>query len=157
MKTIIFIVTMMMSQIVLGQIANKKGVWEHQEGNQIFRVIFDVFDGLNQPYFSGHYEKVEVDNSGNETIIYTSQVNLCDICPILPAMQFGSSGTLGYQSGTISDIVDFDNKVSGSFHLREIETCSTCPREIRMKLSSFHLNNEEYFNLPVDIVLTKQD
>lgn len=48
-----------------------QGVWEYQNGNEIFRVILSEHSDQND-IIQGHYEKVSVNSNGDESFIYSS-------------------------------------------------------------------------------------
>jgi hypothetical protein len=54
------------------------GIWEYQDGNQIFRVhlwkeVMVEYNDYWKDRINGHFQKISISASGEETIIYTSE------------------------------------------------------------------------------------
>ena len=141
------------------------GTWEHQNGNEVFRIVLWE-DPLDNNSIKGHYKMVQIEN-GLETIIYSSNKN--EHIGIneakLPFVIYGSANNqtligLFYDNTIDSNQYHFLKK--GSLHL-EILTNSgglnpTITAHWKVERKSYQgliINEAPEFSVPTDIILTK--
>ncbi len=140
------------------------GTWEHQEGNEIFRVKLWQ-DTEDSTYILGHYEKVQI-NNGEETYVYSSNKEefIGDNDWWLTAAIVTKDGSNTKIGGSFTD-----NTITGNIYRKyksghlsfEILTNSgglnpTITAHWKVERSpGLILNEAPEFSIPTDIVLTK--
>ncbi len=130
------------------------GVWEWQNGNEVFRVRLRV-DPKNNMNFVGHYEKVSVDANGNETFIYNSnkEVFAGNNKAWAPFVIFGG----GFIDNTV-DQSKYHPLKNGSL---KFEILTATPGNITARWHVFRRDGGETdddapeFSVPTDVILTK--
>ncbi|TXK75152.1 DUF6705 family protein [Mesonia sp. K4-1] len=150
------------------------GTWEYQTGNTIFRVhlwkneMEECENGNAPSYYidtiKGHYEIVQIDQFGQETIIKTSNKNVKNTSTPYPPIIRISSTDGQYAGGTIlNNTVPNSSRFSafgieGSITLTIIPNTSplqaTWAGEVRNSLQLDDYPTD--FSFPNNIVLTKQ-
>ena len=152
--------------------ANFLGTWEYQTGNTIFRITLtkitkEEHKNGNRPSFymdaiEGHYKKVEVDNNGNETTIYTSQKKMGTSNTDWPHSIYGDTN-----NGVKLNALIYDNSITpsnGFVAIRGKLKCeiipNTNPKQMTWKVTlpqgMYGSNQPTTFNIPTDIILTKK-
>ncbi len=167
MKTLFYtVITLALSFTTLSANAQSifLGTWEHQEGNEVFRIILSI-NTEDTDHIIGHYEKVQV-NNGEETYIYSSNKEdyVGNNNGWLPYVVTSKSGDNSKIYGTI-----YDNTVDENLYQQikvgrftfEILTNSgglnpTITAHWKVERSpGLILNEAPEFSVPTDIVLTK--
>jgi hypothetical protein len=152
--------------------ANFLGTWEHQNGNTIFRITLtkltkhQVKNGNRPSFFwdaiEGHFEKVEVDINGNETIIYTSQKKMGQTITDWPSVIYGSSNDGLKLNSQIDD--NSITPVGEYFYITGKLQCEVIPNtnpkrmtwKVTLPQGIYGTNQPTTFNIPTDITLEKQ-
>lgn len=150
------------------------GIWEYQTGNTIFRVHLwknemvlhesNIGPDYYKDKIKGHYEIVQVDQFGQETIVKTSDKNVKNTStPYPPIIRISSTDGL-YAGGTILDNTVPNSSrfsafgIEGSITLTIIPNTSplqaTWAGEIRNSLQLDDYPND--FSFPNNVTLTKQ-
>lgn len=140
------------------------GTWEHQNGNEIFRVILQ-YDSEYGNEIYGHYEKVEV-NNGIETYIYCSDKekfqdqNKGWLPYVITAI--GNNITIGgsFTDNTVDSTL-YNQQKLGHLTLEIISNSGGLNPTITMrwritKYKDISINESPNFSVPTDIILTKQ-
>ena len=148
------------------------GIWEYQNGNQIFRVTLfkaeriECENGINPSSFKdeikGHFEMIEIGQAGGqvETIIYTSQKKMgASNTDWFPVITVGES-----YDGVECSCVIYDNSITdiqygfvrGLLSLKMLPNATQMEWKIRSPQGIYDTNQPTDFNVPTDIVLTKQ-
>ena len=168
MKTYIYIIITLISLSTFNTNAQDifLGTWEHQEGNEIFRITLWQ-DAEDSTYILGHYEKVQFVN-GIETYIYSSdkEVFIGNNDWWLTAAIATKDGNNEKIAGTFTD-----NTVNGSLYKKhkvgyvEIEILTnsgglnpTITAHWKVERKSYQgliINEAPEFSVPTDIILTK--
>ena len=134
------------------------GLWEWQNNNEIFRVNLFDYQEDGETGIGGHFTMLQVDNNGNETVLYTSNRLI--------------EGTNDYWRPMITGCRYLDYNESYRFFLRDNTSDyfllgdlylkflnnlnSGQPLQISWKLRPGGTRSQdEIFNVPTDIVLTK--
>ena len=134
------------------------GIWEWQNNNEIFRVdLFEVeIDG--EAGIDGHFTMVQVDNNGNETVLYTSNRLIEGTNDYWQPMITGCR-YLDYNESYRFFLRDntSDYFLLGDLYLKFLNNLNSGePLQISWKLRPRGIRSEdERFNVPTDIVLTK--
>ncbi len=131
------------------------GVWEWQNGNEIFRVRLRA-DLEDNTRFIGHYEKVSVDANGNETFIYNSNKEV---------FTGNNKGWLPYVitgGGIIDNTVDQSKYHPLKHGSLKFEILTATPGNITARWHVFRktggiIGDDEApeFSVPTDVILTK--
>lgn len=152
--------------------SNFLGTWEHQNGNIIFRVTLtkitkEEYKNGNRPSFywdkiKGHFEKVEIDANGRETIIYTSQKKMGQTVTDWPhSIYGGTSDGVGLSAQIYDNSI---NPVGDYFHITGKLKCEIIPNinpkqmtwKVTLPQGMYGTDQPTTFNIPTDITLTKQ-
>lgn len=134
------------------------GTWEWQNNNITFRVNFfndETYDGSQT--IRGHFTMLESDNNGNETILFTSD---------RPIENTNQNWLPMINGGRYLDYIDSyrfslrDNTTNdfllGTLDLKFLDVPNGSPLQISWKLRIDGMANEDQnFNVPTDITLTK--
>ena len=151
------------------------GTWEHQSGNQIFRITlwkeeYNENENGNRPSFfwdeiKGHFEMVEIGQSGEqlETTIYTSQRKIGQSnTDWFPVIDGASNNGINFEGLIYDNSVPYDPSyitgVRGNLILIIIPNSQ--PQQMDWKVTlpqgMYGIDQSTEFNIPTDIVLTKQ-
>jgi len=136
-------------------------VWEYQEDSEIFRVWF--FYNTELESIVGNYEKVRINQSGIEVVLYTSACPEC--VGVIPEKYHPYSLTFigshkygeGFTGGQIQDVVA-ENPFSGRFKLELLEEdCTGCATQMNWTLNYGMVASEgdRVFAIPTNLILTK--
>ncbi len=166
MKTLFYtIITLALSFTPLSANAQNifLGTWEHQEGNQVFRVT--LWEDNNN--ILGHYKMINVEN-GMETIIYSSNKNehIGNNEAKLPFVIYGSANNqlliaLFYDNTVNANQYHFQKKGSLTIEILTnpggLNPTITAHWKVERKSYQSGLADNEApeFSVPTDIVLTK--
>jgi hypothetical protein len=165
MKNILIIITLITSINTFSQTISVNptrndflGTWEWQNNNVIFRVnFFNESDGDGTFSLGGHFTMLESDNNGNETILFTSD---------RPIENTNQNWLPMINGGRYLDYIDSyrfslrDNTTNdfllGTLDLKFLDVPNGSPLQISWKLRIDGMANEDQnFNVPTDITLTK--
>jgi len=137
------------------------GTWEHQDGNDIFRVtIWEDGDDLK-----GDYWFIEI-NNGVETIVCESNYNIPNTDVYNGYVFFGGSTNGTKMGGKIDDNtincqdgIEARKRIFGNVSLTIQSGCLGCPITAEWKvkrLSGIRIQgNPTEFSIPTDIIMTK--
>lgn len=138
------------------------GIWEWQNGNEIFRINFfnqeTTYEGETWTSLASHFTMLSIDSSGNETIIYTSDRPMETTIPQnwFPVITGGQY--LSYNESYRFALKDntASTYLLGNLDLKFLATSSGQPLQISWKLRVDGMADEnQSFNVPTDIILTK--
>lgn len=151
------------------------GTWEWQDNNQIFRITlwkeeYNENENGNRPSFfwdeiKGHFELVEIGQSGGqfETTIYTSQRKIGQSnTDWFPVIDGASNNGINFEGLIYDNSVPYDPNyitgVRGNLILTIIPNSQ--PQQMDWKVTlpqgMYGTDQPTEFNIPTDIVLTKQ-
>ncbi|MFD2824458.1 DUF6705 family protein [Lacinutrix iliipiscaria] len=151
------------------------GIWQYQNGNQIFRItlwkveMVESKNGIKPSYFkdriNGHYEIIEVNTFGEETVIKTSNKNIKNsTTPYLPVITGGSIDGTNLGGSILDNTVDDSSRFSafgieGGFTFQIIPSTTplqanwSCDIRNSLQLSDY----PTVFSFPNNITLTKME
>lgn len=151
---------------------NFLGTWEHKDGNIIFRVTLTKLTkhehkNGNRPSFyedhiQGHFEKVEVNSKGIETLVYTSQKKMGQTITDWPFVIYGGTNDGIRLSAQIDD--NSITQVGDHYYITGVLKCEIIPNtnpkqmtwKVALPLGMRDMEAPDEFNIPTDIILTKQ-
>ncbi len=152
------------------------GTWEHQNGNEIFRVTLwkvemEEHENGNRPSFwmdalKGHYEKVEVTTNTfgeiEESVIYTSQKKIGQSnTDWIPVISGGTNDGSGFGGLVYDNSIPYNpNYILGIRGHLDLDLISgTNPIQMQWKVrlpqGMYGTDQPTEFNIPTDIILTK--
>jgi hypothetical protein len=146
------------AQIGNGNLQNNPfvGIWEYQDGNEIFRVELYL---NNEGRVRGHYEMLTQNPDGTDTLEFKSNKDVGHGLKLGPVIYGGNnSTTLSAGIDDHSVAIQFDEL--GSLHgSLKMEIISSNPTKATWKVSGpnglrLHFD-ERVFSIPTDVVMTK--
>ena len=150
------------------------GTWEWQNGNQTFRVrlwkeeMVEQENGSRPSFWKdtikGHYEMVMQGQVGQqvEITIYTSQKKIgnttTDWFPVITGTAYDNTFSGSIHDNTLPLNNDYPLGVRGHLSLKIIQGSNPLKMEWKIKLPEGIYGNDQptEFNIPTDIILTKQ-
>ncbi|QEK52452.1 hypothetical protein FYC62_12910 [Pedobacter aquae] len=167
-KVMIVLLILMYSTIAFSQQDILSGIWKYQNNNEVFIVnIWKVADG-----YKGHYKKIIVDANGNQvSVVYNSNKGIGDTGHNWPFAIGTGDMTIDCKiGGTIYDntVVNTPNAggfIDGKVTIQVLNsgcynpTGNTCTLQAQWKVKKMpglKHPDEPDFNIPTNIILTKQ-
>lgn len=144
------------------------GTWTYQNGNEVFIVaLWRIADG-----YKGHYKKIIVDANGNQvSVVYDSNKEIGDTGQNWPFAIGTGDITQDYRIGgtvydnTVTNTPNAGGFIDGKLTMQVLNpTCFTTPtigcslqaQWTVKKMSGLKHPDEPDFNIPTNIILTKQ-
>jgi hypothetical protein len=144
------------------------GIWKYQSGNEVFIVSFlHVIDG-----YRGHYKKITVDASGNQVAeVYNSDKPIGNTTTNWPYVIYAGNMSQNNEIGaiiadnTLSYTPNAGGFIDGYLDMKILNpNCFTAPSNTCAlqalwtvkKRPGLQDPNEPNFNIPTNIILTKQ-
>ena len=143
------------------------GTWKYQTGNEVFAVNF----WKTPKGYEGHYKKIIVDSNGNQiNIIYNSDKEIDHSGFNWPYAIFAGNVSQNYECGaividnTVTHTPRGNGFIDGYLYMKILNhMCgspgSNCALQVEWKVSKKPGLQDQYeppFNIPTDIILTKQ-
>lgn len=162
--TIIVFVFLLTSFISHAQRSTFTGTWEYRSGNEIFRIV--LWEDTNElDLLKGHYEKVVINSSGDETFIYCSdkekfQDHNTGWIPFAISLKEIQSKLSGSITDNTVDQSQYDPLKSGQLRMEILSNTGGSNPTIT---ASCKINRDEgiaikespNYSVPTDIILTK--
>ncbi len=160
MKNILIILTFFFSLFSYAQNQNTLiGIWEQEINNQIFRIEIEreigyYEDGSPKSITLGHFQIIDLDNNGNETIVINSNKIVNPNTPNsfqLPHAIRG--GVYNYESAYYLFQFTDINGTTADLHIEVLDNNSILPNQIKWTLKSL---TDGELNVPINAILTRQ-
>ena len=165
-KLLYIIISTLISSNLFAQleVSNLYGTWQSDfiDGTQVFRV--HLFHSSEDPHSTldvpvqGHFEMVEIDPQGNETIIYTSNKPIWegdDNYWWSPAIMWLNTDGTKVSGKLIDNCVSYYSMAEGCFTMTYV---SSSPLKVEWLVDRCPglYNPNRMVQIPTDLVLTKQ-
>lgn len=160
MKKILILLILVFTSFCFSQNQNTLiGTWQQQTGNDIFRIeiereIGQYEDGTPKSVTLGHFQIIELDNNGNETIILNSDQTINPNTPNsfqLPHAIRG--GFYNYESSYYLFQFTDINGTTTDLHIEVLNNNSLLPNQIKWTLKGIIIGD---LNVPKNATLTRQ-